>query len=467
VSPRQIIGSSLLLIGLFAPRQIFSAGLQFSYACIIVVMLIFPQVRHIEQIQELKAGFFRQQKNNLLDILLLTTLVSIYVAPLTLYYFHQAGLNGVLANLPGIPLMALLLPLAMLILLLPFQWWVPYEHAFQFLNQGFSKWTDISASLPFYADYLYFPTWQLLLGFLFLFLLSKLLAADYAKKRKLFACYLLLTIFPIITIRHPTIPSPLLTVFDVGLGDCSLLQVDSKLNMMIDTGPIGTSNPALQYDVLPYLKENGIRHLQYLVLTHPHNDHTGGADLLLRSVKVDTIFINNYFAETPEGQDFLHKHQKAVKILQAGDHFQLGEVHFYVLHPASTYQDSNPNNTSLVLRIDFHLCRLLFPADIEESAEQLLCLQNASQIRGIPFIKVPHHGSATSGDADFISLVHPQMAIIPASQHTRFRFPNSRTVEKYQATGAKVFITGKEGALQFYLQDFGFERKLWKNASSF
>jgi len=458
------------MISIIDPTQISSIGLQLSYTCVLVILLVFPKLSLSIRYAHEQLPRFRKLVFEALDILSLSVLICIFITPLTLYYFHQFGMNGVIGNTIGIPLIGAMLPLAMLVLILPGPLWVPFHSSYSLLDGWFIKWAEFSGHLPLFWNYLYFPWWELVLSIVILLSWGILLSGFQIRKRIILLVISLLLLVPIIVFRHPALSNPRITFFDVGVGDCSLLQTPSK-NVMIDAGPITTNKPEIFYTTVPFLKKNGIRHLDYLILSHPHSDHIGGIPYLAGEIAIDSVAVNKAFLDDPEGRKIVsilsEKKCCKVRIIPDTLTFSVDDFTFHIIHPDLLYHDDNPNNESMVISLGHGNFNCLYTGDIEEQAESYILAHQRIHAEHYSFIKVPHHGSKTSGNAAFLSQIHPQIALINASQHNRFHFPDPGTVHAYRTLGTKVFITGTDGAVQMDLMKNTVHVKTWKDMKEY
>ncbi len=466
----QLIGASLLIIGVIDPTQILSIGLQLSYACIVVLMLVFPKLSFSLRYAKENLASWNKSLFKVTDVMIISILISLYLIPLTLFYFHQFGMNGIIGNVIGIPLIAALMPLAMLILILSTPLWIPFHNSYTLLYDWFSHWADYSGQLPFFWNYLYFPTWQFTLGISVLILSIFLFQPMLKRKKQIFCVFLIFLILPIILFRHPVLSNPRIICFDVGIGDCTLIQT-TTCNVLIDTGPISGLKPQIAYSVLPYLQNRGIHHLKYLFLSHPHLDHTGGVSYLAQDLIIDSVIVNRHFLEDPEGKNVIRllasKKNCHVRILADTLSFCIDDFRIHILHPDRNYENENLNNEAMVMSIEHGKFKGLFTGDVEEDAEAYITEDEFLSKQGFTFMKVPHHGSKTSGNRDFLSKIHPKIAVINASLHNRFHFPNQKTVDTYHRMGSKVFVTGENGAIQMDIHDDYLEIKTWKDRKEF
>ncbi|MGH8453796.1 MAG: ComEC/Rec2 family competence protein, partial [Nevskiales bacterium] len=180
--------------------------------------------------------------------------------------------------------------------------------------------------------------------------------------------------------------------------------------------------------VLPFLRQQGIRRLDQLVLSHAHLDHFGGIESVREGIAISKEI------GTDHGMP-----------CRAGDRWQWDGVQFEFLHPDDGRWPINEG--SCVLRVSAGAHALLLTGDIEAAAEAHL-LETSPEKLVADVIVVPHHGSRSSSTSDFVAAVNPRYALVPAGWANRWGFPKAEVRERYEASGAQVETTGTHGALQ-------------------
>ncbi|HDK82064.1 MAG TPA: DNA internalization-related competence protein ComEC/Rec2, partial [Nitrospirae bacterium] len=199
------------------------------------------------------------------------------------------------------------------------------------------------------------------------------------------------------------------TFLDVGQGESSVIELPDEKIMLIDGG---TGSPDMGRMVIaPYLWSKGIKHIDYLVLSHAHPDHYGGLIYVMDNFKIGEIWFNG--RSIPEAGEFFRKikEREIPKIvLKRGDVLETEEYKVLVLHPydeffagSSRGEFSDQNSDSLVLKIESDDLSVLFTGDIEKEAEENLV--HLSKWLKSDIIKVPHHGGRTSSSSAFVKAV--------------------------------------------------------------
>lgn len=232
---------------------------------------------------------------------------------------------------------------------------------------------------------------------------------------------------------------------DVGQGDCVLVQARDK-NLLIDSGSNSSSKK-----VIHYIKKLKIKKIDYVIATHPHEDHIGAMDSILKNFEIDTFYAPKI---TSSGKDFtnlvkeLTSKNKKISILKAGMHIKIyPDINLEVLSPKKdTYE--NINNYSSVIRLNFNEIKFLFTGDSEKDIEEELLQHNINLSSQV--LKVGHHGSKTSTSADFLNKVNPIYAIISCGLGNDYGHPDSNVIKLLKEKNIKTFRTDKEGNILLY-----------------
>jgi competence protein ComEC len=250
------------------------------------------------------------------------------------------------------------------------------------------------------------------------------------------------------------------TFLDVGHGDACFIRFPLGRTMLIDGG----GSYRHDYDVgervvAPFLWYRGMRHVDYVVATHPHPDHAKGLGFILKDFRVQQFWDNGAQVSSQWYGD-LRREAETRRLYRnvVGDSsamMTIDGVHLERFHPTSTFQpalkrrggreDTGENNRSLVLKLTYGGISFLFTGDIEQEAESFL-LQTGHDLRAT-VLKVPHHGSRTSSTEPFVRAVDPRVAVFSVQRDSRFGHPHPVVVERYEALGVHVMRTDEHGAI--------------------
>jgi competence protein ComEC len=227
---------------------------------------------------------------------------------------------------------------------------------------------------------------------------------------------------------------------DVGQGDSVLILTPGGRSVLIDGGEARSG-------ALEYLKAQGVRQLDLVVATHPHDDHIGGLPEILKAIPTAKVATSGQSHTTPGYERFLDAiiESRAEYIeVKRGDMITLDGLNFEVLHPASITGE-NMNNNSVVLRLVYGKISFIFMGDAEKAAEAGIL--TARQPISASVIKLGHHGSRTSTSPEFLSAVSPALAVYSAGRGNRYGHPHQETLDALAAAGVVVYGTDLHGSI--------------------
>ena len=227
---------------------------------------------------------------------------------------------------------------------------------------------------------------------------------------------------------------------DVGQGDSELIQCDGHY-MLIDGGTSKYSDK-----IYATLKAQDITALDYIVNTHPHEDHVGGLSGALQFATVKTALssVKSYDGEGfKDFKKYLKKQGVSITVPSPGDTFTLGSASVTVLGPIEDSDD--PNDLSIVLRVVYGDTSFLFVGDAQTSEENDILASGRTVKSDV--LKVGHHGSETSTGADFLAAVAPKYAVIEVGDSNSYNHPNQGTLDRLKAAGVTLFRTDLQGTI--------------------
>lgn len=230
---------------------------------------------------------------------------------------------------------------------------------------------------------------------------------------------------------------------DVGQGDCIFVELPNKKTLLIDAG---TSKSYI--NIISYIKDLGYFFIDYVVITHPHADHIGSMDKVLRNFIVNEFFMPECFPETKMFNTMLNtiKKQKIpIRLSRNGTIIiEQDNLSIEVLSPIN-YSYSNTNNYSLVIKIDYGESEFLFTGDAETLVEEELLNNNIDIDSDI--LKVGHHGSNTSSSEAFIEEVSPNIAVISCGINNKYNHPHIETIETLVEQDIEIYRTDELGTI--------------------
>ena len=227
---------------------------------------------------------------------------------------------------------------------------------------------------------------------------------------------------------------------DVGQGDSILIQSPENDFMLIDTGESD------QYNKLSgYLDNFNVKEFKYIIFTHPHSDHIGSADKIVKNYDIENIIMPDAINKTQTFERLITEiENKNLEITPAvrGSKFNFGDAEFIILAPSSE-EYKNLNNYSVVIQMIYGNTKFIFTGDAEKESENEIieyCERNRFNISA-DVLKAGHHGSSTSSRQEFINLVQPSAAVIMCGKDNSYNHPNPQTVNRFESAGAEVLRT--------------------------
>ena len=250
------------------------------------------------------------------------------------------------------------------------------------------------------------------------------------------------------------------TVLDIGQGDAVLLGQDGAY-CLIDTGPSDSKD-----DLVRDLQLAGISKLDYLVLTHPHADHTGGAREVLRNFSVGQLLVPPWDAEAsgetvdwPRGLfDLAAQQGTTVTTAEDGAVYPLGSGTLTILQGGESElydtddSSAHVNNASLCTMFQAGDFRYLSTGDAEAQAEQRLVDRYGKALHATLF-KAGHHGSSTSSTEALLQVVQPQAVAISCGLNNDYGHPHARALQRLAEARAEIYRTDTMGTITFTYQN--------------
>lgn len=231
---------------------------------------------------------------------------------------------------------------------------------------------------------------------------------------------------------------------DVGQADSMLLEYGGKY-ILIDGG----NRDDGEY-VISYLQAEGVEELEAVVCSHAHEDHVGGLPSVLAVYPTKAVYAPTNTYSSKVFDDFLYytdQQRLELTIPQPGDKLQLGDVELTVLGPVQSYPD--PNDTSIVLRVEHGENVFLFTGDMERTAENDM-MEYWGVENGIfeaDVLKVGHHGSETSTGYRFLREVNPTYGVIPVGTGNDYGHPHKEPMSRLNQAGVVILRTDELGAI--------------------
>lgn len=227
---------------------------------------------------------------------------------------------------------------------------------------------------------------------------------------------------------------------DVGQGDCIYIN-QGEYNMLIDAG-----NNEDGEKLVSYLKSLNVNGFDYVIGTHPHEDHIGGMDDIINNFEIDNYYMPDKLSTTKTFEDVLDALDNkglSYTVPNIDDEFKLGDATFKVIYSGDDTNDIN--DSSIVLKMTYGDNTFLFTGDATSNVEEIILNKDIKS----DVLKVAHHGSSYSSTTEFLDKVDPKYAIISVGKNNSYNHPASITLQKLSNRDIKVYRTDLDGTIIF------------------
>ena len=236
-------------------------------------------------------------------------------------------------------------------------------------------------------------------------------------------------------------------MIDCGQAESFLFEQNGEYGL-IDCGTRSTGK-----DVVKYLQDEGVKELQFVVGTHPHDDHMGGMYDVLNTFACNMVYmpdIEDGLVTTNWYMQLMQKISKdQIKLVnpKVDDEFHLGEAIFKVVGQLTPQEaGSNINNYSTVIKVSFGTMDLLMTGDAETRVETKMLETNEDELQ-CEILKLGHHGSNTSTSDSFLKAVDPDYGLISCEVGNKYQHPSTETVKKLKKFKIKIYRTDETGSV--------------------
>ena len=430
---------SAIVILLDAPAYLYNVSFLMSFGAVIGIGALTPEICSLLNLKKRTAKSLAG-----------SVIVWLITLPIALHAYGEVSLAGVILNLLVLPTSGIVL--ASGIFALPVGIFV-IEIAERVVFPGkcvlffYEKLCEVVGWIPHSTWIAGSPQlWQCVVYYVMLGVAFA--GVKWGKK----AASVALVILAVVFLGYHSRNGLAITCLDIGQGDCCVLKMPGGENFLIDGGSSNKKNTAV-YQILPYLKNQGIAILDGIFVSHTDQDHISGIEELLElcAQKLTTVRVKNLILpdwDTTGGEYEKLKmlaEQTGIRVqtVREGNLLKTKEAQIEILAPENGADGSDTNEDGMVMKVHFGKFRGLFTGDIGAETEKKLL----DSMEDVDFLKVAHHGSKYSTCQGFLDVVSPEIAVISCSAKNTYGHPSADTIKKLEDCGAQVEYTMKNGAI--------------------
>ncbi len=383
--------------------------------------------------------------------------VTLMTLPVQLFFYYEVPVYSLVINLLVLPFVNALMVTGMIVMMIPGVSLIGRVDVL--ILSGYEWLCKLFQELPFHTWNPGAPQIRQVIVYYIL-----LIAAVYwrAGKKKSFVQNSLRTITvmgAVLLLGISLRPKLTVTFLDVGQGDGICVRVKDQV-YLFDCGS-SSEKQIGKYILLPYLKQQGIRRISGVFLSHPDNDHISGILELLSLSKEEGICIDHLvlpdieidrrkaeFAQIFQAIDAMEGKKPSLLYMGRGTRWENGGVSFSCLHPPSGSDLFESNAYSQCFLVEYGSFSMLLTGDVEGEGERLLLQQLERRgVERVDLLKVAHHGSDNSTKKELLDLIKPQIAVISCGENNPYGHPHEELVDRLEGAGSKIYATPKTGAV--------------------
>jgi competence protein ComEC len=434
------LAAAALLLLLSQPLYARSASFLLSFGAVLGIGVFYP-IFHS----------WLPVKRKHLQALLISLSIQICTLPLITYFYYEISVYSLLLNLLIIPFMTVLMLAGILAVAVSFlslkAAWLPALLCRVILT-AYEYLAEASLQLPGSVWHCGQPQkWQMAVYYAGLVILAAWQYRRMRKKGLLLMGALLLTLM--LRVRSGLS----FTMLDVGQGDGLVLRTASGTVCLIDGGSSSASSVGT-YRILPFLKQQGMGKIDYIMVTHTDQDHISGIEELLQKagepgeLPVGALLLTEQAGKEKAGirlMELARAQGIEVRCMKAGDRLQDKTTVIRCLYPSAGEEVSDSNGSSMVLQVVYGEFSMILTGDLEEEGEKMILKRQ--NLTDCSVLKAGHHGSKTSSSLPWLEALSPELTLISCGQDNSYGHPHEEALERLRQVESAAARTDEQGAL--------------------
>ncbi len=444
--PPTALAFSALVMLVVNPLTITSVSFQLSVSCMVGIFLFSERIRnYLRKNTILKRAKKKTVKakiaNWLAGSISITISAMITTTPLCAYYFEAVSLVGILTNLLTLWVISFIFYGIMAACVLGAVW-LPLGKAVAWVISWFMRYVlgvaQIFSRIPMAA--VYTKSVYIIVWLIFTYLLLALFLCLRKKHPILFCSCISIVLCVAIAVSYiePRLDRFRISVLDVGQGQCILLQSNGR-NYMVDCG--GDYADRAADKAARTLLSQGITRLDGVILTHYDKDHAQGAELLLRRIHADTLYLP-VTGDTAGMDVFRERYPDSIQWISEDTEFADEDLRFH-LYPAAEYTTDNESSMCVLCQVDN--CDILITGDRNAVGERDLL--QSRQLPDVDILVVGHHGAKTTASLELLHQTQPEIAVISVGANNMYGHPVQEVLDRLRLFGCAVVRTDQMGTV--------------------
>ena len=391
-----------------------------------------------------------------------------WVAPVQMFYFNTFSLYSVLANIAIMPFLSVVsfggFVSSVLAIFMPFT-----KYLCMILDWICNISLDVLVNISMFVSTLpnslittsHPNIFQILIYYAILLGLTLMFKSGWNKKIFITLVSMLFVLI-LTTINIPNKNLEIIT-FDVQNADAFLIKTPENKYFIIDTGKYSytSKNSQAKIIMIKYLIDRGIKDIEGMIVTHFDNDHAGGAQDIMRNLRVKHVYINTYHAKTVTAK---HLYDTAKELSIPEEIPDNGEVIYTepeltITSYMSGLTDSD-NENSIITLLKYKDFEMLFMGDAGITAFNTVKDKLPSNIE---VLKVGHHGARGVVDSEMMNKLNSKVSIVSTGPNP-FGHPARGTLDVLRNTD--IYRTDRNHSIKIISDGVGYKTLTFDNISN-